>query len=150
MTSSSSMRVVAEERPREPDRVHRHAQERLDAGLFHAGELHAAAPEVQHERIAHRQARARGLGPEPGLLLAGQHLDVHLGHPGELVEQAVAVRGVPDRGGAHREHAVGLVAPERAQEPPGRAHGGPERGGPELRRWARASRVCTRSSRMSR
>src|SRR5262245_32356849 len=83
------------------------AQTGLDARLADDDELRRAAPDVDHERArGERPVAADPVEGEAGLLLAGEEPRREAVAPLDLTEERLAVVGVADGAGAHREHSL--------------------------------------------
>ncbi len=104
----AARRVAAEPLPGQPPGAERHRPREVGLLVDAHRDLQRAAADVEHEQLAGRPAvpAAGGEEGEPGLVGAGQHLQLDAGLVVHAAEHLGDVVGVADRGGRERHQVL--------------------------------------------
>ena len=106
-------RIVAQELVGGAHRAQGQARHRDDPPAPNLAELQARAAQIRHQRVAEREARARGGHAQPRLVAGAQDADLDALVAPQGIEEALAVERVPHRRGRDGDDARSLATLRR-------------------------------------
>ena len=101
--------IVTEQPPRGAHGAQRQTGGRHHAAIAHAAQLQAGAAEIRHHAVVEVEAIQRRVHAEPRFVAGAEHLDLDALVVAQGAEQLLAVAGVANGGGRHRDHPWSAV-----------------------------------------